>query len=80
MSRFTAAHRVNCLMLLGSPPDMVHGTPSHRTRPFAHPLTQSKVTFISIIYILQFYKSKVQNLFIKNELYIYNIFAIIKGK
>ena len=24
-------------MLLGSPPDMVHGTLSHRTRPFARP-------------------------------------------
>ncbi len=36
MDRFTAAHGKIHLMLLGSPPDMVHGIPSHRTRPFAH--------------------------------------------
>ncbi len=36
MDRFTAAHEKIHLMLLGSPPDMVHGIPSHRTRPFAH--------------------------------------------
>ena len=30
--RRSAAHRAGHLMLLGSPPDMVHGAPSHRTR------------------------------------------------
>ena len=32
-SRRTVAHRTVRLMLLGSPPDMVHGAPSHRTHP-----------------------------------------------
>ena len=29
--RRTVAHSADRLMLLGSPPDMVHGAPSHRT-------------------------------------------------
>ena len=35
-NRFTAAHERCRLMLLGSPPDMVHGGPSHRTRTSAY--------------------------------------------
>ena len=35
-NRFTAAHEHCRLMLLGSPPDMVHGGPSHRTRTSAY--------------------------------------------
>ena len=31
--RLPAAHKAGHLMLLGSPPDMVHGAPSHRARP-----------------------------------------------
>ena len=30
--RLAAAHEANRLMLLGSPPDMVHSAPSHRAR------------------------------------------------
>ena len=52
MSRFTTAHGKNRLMLLGSPPDMVHSLPSHRTRSFARLVTQIRVALTIIIYIL----------------------------
>ncbi len=57
MDRFTAAHGKIHLMLLGSPPDMVHGIPSHRTRPFAHADT---FRFNIIYYFLIFYKCYVK--------------------
>ena len=36
-SRLTAAHKADCLMLLGSPPDMVHSASLHRTHLPAYP-------------------------------------------
>ena len=39
-----AAHRAYHLMLLGSPPDMVHGAPSHR----AHPLHAKQRTLSAL--------------------------------
>ena len=36
-----ASHGLFRLMLLGSPPDMVHGAPSHRARPPAYPVTRN---------------------------------------
>ena len=42
-------------MLLGSPPDMVHGAPSHRTRLFARFGTHINDNII--IYFFAFYNS-----------------------
>ena len=33
------AHQLNCLMLLGSPPDMVHSRQSHKTHSSSQPAT-----------------------------------------
>ena len=38
--RKSAAHKIIRLMLLGSPPDMVHGTSLHRTRTSACQIAQ----------------------------------------
>ena len=55
MSRFTAAHRENRLMLLGSPPDMVRSALSHRTRSFVRYGTQ--ITSFIIIDFFKFYNT-----------------------
>jgi len=52
-NRLTAAHEQNCLMLLGSPPDMVHSRPSHRTRQLAR-LNTRLYYYITFFELLQY--------------------------
>ncbi len=54
MCRLAAAHRKNRLMLLGSPPDMVHGILSHRIRTSAWKRTRcSCLSIINYIFTLK---------------------------
>ena len=52
MCRLTAAHKTIRLMLLGSPPDMVHGVSLHRARTpiFRNNLIPSKYLHYYIIF------------------------------
>ncbi len=56
-------------MLLGSPPDMVHGVPSHRTHPPVCPKARG-VRLISILYLSGFCKRKIK----KVEVDVFHIF------
>ncbi len=52
------AHRTVRLMLLGSPPDMVHGAPSHRTHSL-HDRIERNYLFSIMYYILNIIKNQV---------------------
>ena len=54
-------------MLLGSPPDMVHGAPPYRARPPAYPMARiSALLFIIRLYYYKLFRIKRQVVFIEN--------------
>ena len=67
MCRLAAAHNTHRLMLLGLPPDMVHGVLLHRahTSIFRNPITDLTSRRCSVIMIPHF-RSFVKNFFINN--------------
>jgi len=58
LNELTISHEKNCLMLLGSPPDMVHNYPSHGTHPTTCWITRTLIdqAYFNIIIIQHLFK------------------------